>query len=116
MRRAGIVLFLGGCLWLIGVDVVQAESWHRTGHAHRSGDNEMHGSNASRKEVSFEILRMLSTGMTKTEVLSRAGAPRYKFGRSGGTKWVYTAADSWTVEVAFGGDRVAEVNWSRTRP
>lgn len=119
MKRTGIVFLLGGCLWLIGADVVQAEAWRSNGHHQRSRsyeDRETRVSNFSRKEVPFEVLRMLSTGMTKTEVLSRAGSPHYKFGRSGGTRWVYTAADSWTVEVAFGGDRVAEINWSRTRP
>lgn len=119
MKRIGVLLILGGCLWLIGADIVQAEGWHRTGHPHRKptpGDNGMRGVNSSLKEVPFEVLRMLSTGMTRTEVLSRAGAPRYKFGRAGGNRWVYTAADSWTVELAFGGDRVAEINWSRSRP
>lgn len=104
---------------MIGSDVVQAEAWRRTGHSQRSHsfeDRDMRSHNSSRKEVPFEILRMLSTGMTRAEVLSRAGSPRYRFGRLGGNRWIYSAADSWTVEIVFGGDRVAGINWSRSRP
>jgi hypothetical protein len=115
MKPIGLAFLLGGCLWVIGTDAVEAEASRRSGHHQRSHSYESHDarlSNPSRKEVSFEVLRMLSTGMTRAEVLSRAGSPRYRFGH----RWIYSGADSWTVELAFGGDRVAEVNWSRSRP
>jgi len=67
-------------------------------------------------EVSFETLRMLSTGMTKAEVLSRAGTPRYDLKSSKTQRWVYSSADDWIVEIAFGGNRVTAINWTRSRP
>ena len=66
---------------------------------------------SSGKELSFETLRMLSTGMTKAEVLSRAGSPRHSFRKS--RVWVYSATDNWIVELNFSGERVIGINWSR---
>jgi len=66
---------------------------------------------SSGKELSFETLRMLSTGMTKAEVLSRAGSPRHSFKKS--RVWVYSATDNWIVELNFSGERVIGINWSR---
>jgi hypothetical protein len=62
-------------------------------------------------EVPFESLRMLSTGMTRSEVLSRVGPPRHMLRKS--RVWVYSGIDHWIVELTFGGDRVIGVNWSR---
>jgi hypothetical protein len=62
-------------------------------------------------EVPFESLRMLSTGMTRSEILSRVGPPRHTLRKS--RVWVYSGIDHWIVELTFGGDRVIGVNWSR---
>jgi hypothetical protein len=64
-------------------------------------------------ELSFETLRMLSTGMTKAEVLSRAGSPRHTYKKARASAWVYSTTDKWLVELSFVGDRVIAVNWSR---
>jgi hypothetical protein len=103
MKRIGMVLFLGGSLWLIGADVVQAYQKH-----------DEHSRSVSRKEISFEVLRMLSTGMTRAEVLSRAGSPQHRFKNRGTQSWIYSAADRWIVEIVFSGNNVIKVNWSRT--
>ena len=65
------------------------------------------------KEMTFEVLRMLSTGMTKAEVVSRAGPPQHTFQRGRSSTWVYSTTDHWIVELAFGGGRVSLVNWTR---
>ncbi|HEY3197270.1 MAG TPA: hypothetical protein VGJ57_04595 [Nitrospirales bacterium] len=70
-------------------------------------------SKGSGKEMSFEVLRMLSTGMTKAEVMSRAGLPQHTFRQGRSSTWVYSATDHWIVELAFGGGRVSVINWSR---
>jgi hypothetical protein len=64
-------------------------------------------------EMSFEVMRMLSTGMTKGEVISHAGPPRHMFKRARAASWVYVTADRWIVELTFGGERVSHINWSR---
>jgi len=102
MKRIGLMLFLGGSLWLIGVDVVQAYQNH-----------DKPSRSVSRKEVSFEVLRMLSTGMTKAEVLSRAGSPQHRFKNRGTQSWIYSATDRWIVEIVFSGNNVIKVNWSK---
>ena len=70
-------------------------------------------SKGSAKEMSFEVLRMLSTGMTKAEVMSRAGAPQHTLQQGRSSTWVYSTTDHWIVELAFGGGRVSVINWSR---
>jgi hypothetical protein len=65
------------------------------------------------KEMTFEVLRMLSTGMTKAEVVSRAGHPQHTFQRGRSSTWVYSTTDHWIVELAFGGGRVSAINWTR---
>jgi len=65
-------------------------------------------------EVSFETLRMLSTGMTKAEVLSRAGHPRHEFKNKGSQRWVYESTERWIVEIVFSGNKVIAIDWSRT--
>jgi len=102
MRRIVMVLFLGGSLWLIGADVVQAYQ-----------DHDKLSRNVSRKEMSFEVLRMLSTGMTKAEVLNRAGSPQHRFKNRGTQSWIYSATDRWIVEIVFSGNNVISINWSR---
>jgi hypothetical protein len=65
-------------------------------------------------EINFETYRMLSTGTTEAEILTRAGQPRYTFRIARGTwMWVYLN-DEWLVEVTFSGGRVANI--SRYRP
>ena len=68
---------------------------------------------AGGQEMSFEVMRMLSTGMTKGEVISHAGPPRHMFKRARAATWVYFTADHWIVELTFGGERVLNINWSR---
>jgi hypothetical protein len=67
----------------------------------------------SGEELSFEALRMLSTGMTKAEVLSHAGPPHHTFQHNRSSSWVYSTADHWIAELTFGGGRVSAINWSR---
>ena len=67
----------------------------------------------SGKELSFEALRMLSTGMSKAEVLSHAGPPQHTFQYNRSSAWVYSTADHWIVELTFGGGRVSAINWTR---
>ena len=74
---------------------------------------ERRAANTSGKEVSFEVLRMLSTGMTKAEVIGRAGPPWHAFQRGRSSTWVYSTTDRWIVELVFGGGRVATMNWTR---
>jgi hypothetical protein len=72
------------------------------------------GARALPKEVSFETFRMLSTGMTKAEVLGRAGPPRHEFKNKGTQRWVYDSIDRWIVEIVFSGNKVVTIDWSRT--
>jgi len=67
-------------------------------------------------DVDFETFRMLSTGMTEAEILTRAGNPKHIF-RIGYNvqRWVYTEAD-WLIEITFTGGRVANIDWYRPRP
>jgi len=67
-------------------------------------------------EISFETYRMLSTGTTEAEILTRAGQPRYTFRIARGTwVWVYLN-DEWLVEVTFSGGRVANISRYRPKP
>jgi len=67
-------------------------------------------------EISFETYRMLSTGTTEAEILTRAGPPRYTFRIARGAwVWVYLN-DEWLVEVTFSGGRVANISRYRPRP
>lgn len=67
-------------------------------------------------EIDFEKFRMLSTGMTQAEILTRAGSPTYifPFGRNI-QRWVYTKED-WLIEITFTGGRVANIDSYRPRP
>lgn len=116
MKRIGIVFIVGGSLWLFALGVAHAELWR---HGHHSPHPFVHERlTASVKghpagEVSFETLRMLSTGMTKAEVLSRAGSPRHSFKNRGTQRWVYASSDHWIVEIVFSGNNVIAIDWSR---
>jgi len=80
-------------------------------------------------EISFEVARMLSVGMTEAEILRRAGLPQatliggsYSFGSPypfwpvfGANRFVYSS-DDWLVELTFGGGRVLSINQTRIRP
>ena len=67
-------------------------------------------------EIDFEKFRMLSTGMTQAEILTRAGSPKYifPFGRNI-QRWVYTESD-WLIEITFTSGRVANIDSYRPRP
>jgi hypothetical protein len=68
-------------------------------------------------ELEFEKFRMLSTGMTEAEILTRAGNPKhvFRFGRNV-EHWVYTTEDEWLIEITFTSGRVANIDWYRPRP
>lgn len=80
-------------------------------------------------EIPFEVVRMLSVGMTEAEILRRAGLPQstlvgggYSLGAPypfwpvfGANRFVYSSGD-WLVELAFGGGRVISINQTRVRP
>jgi hypothetical protein len=80
-------------------------------------------------EIPFEVVRMLSVGMTEAEILRRAGPPQatliggsYAFGAPypfwpvfGANRFVYSSGD-WLVELTFGGGRVLSINQTRVRP
>lgn len=116
MKRIGTVFIVGGSLWLLGVGVVQAELFRYGHHSHRPLVSERQKSvfkGRAAGEVPFETLRMLSTGMTKAEVLSRAGHPRHEFKNRGTQRWVYASSDRWIVEIVFSGNNVISIDWSR---
>jgi len=167
MGRIGMVLIVGGGLWLLGVTTLHAELWRCIGQdgtemfADKPGEGAtcqryeprpplaiVSGSGAtysptgrsslagkksrsapsgedrsrsrSKKDsegvTSFETIRMLSTGMTRGEVLSQAGTPRYDFKNSRANRWVYVSSDNWIAEVIFSGNRVSGITWTRSRP
>ena len=80
-------------------------------------------------EIPFETYRMLSVGMTESEVLGRAGLPQttyigsaYPFNSPysfwpifGANRFVYSSGD-WIVELTFSGGRVLSINQTRLRP
>lgn len=116
MKRIGIVVMAGGSLWLLALGVAQAELLRHGHQAHRPLVHERQTSVVKGRaagEVSFETLRMLSTGMTRAEVLSRAGHPRHEFKNRGTQRWIYASSDRWIVEVVFSGNNVISIDWSR---
>ena len=116
MKRIGIVFLVGGGLCLLAVGIGHAEPWRHGYHAQRPLVSERLADSVkgrSSGEISFEALRMLSTGMTKAEVLSKVGSPRHNFKNRGTQRWVYPSSDHWIVEVVFSGNNVIAVNWSR---
>ena len=121
------VLCVAGSLWLLtgGLGYAQTtdkgnsgerQTLHKRSHSqfnaphHRLEGARVKG---SRDELSFEVLRMLSTGMSKAEVLSHAGPPQHTFQHNRSSAWVYSTADHWIVELTFGGGRVSAINWTR---
>jgi hypothetical protein len=79
-------------------------------------------------EIPFEVVRMLSVGMTEAEILRRAGLPQatligsHSFGSPypfwpifGANRFVYSSGD-WIVELMFTGGRVFSINEVRVRP
>jgi hypothetical protein len=111
-----IAVLVGGGVWLLAPDLAQAGAWRYAKHLHLPPVYESHSrpsKGSPRQEMSFETLRMLSTGMTQAEVLSRAGAPRQRFQNRGTQRWIYTTSENWIVEVVFSGNTVIEINWSR---
>ena len=164
MKRIGMMLFLGGSLWLFAVTPLHAELWRCVGpegaevfvnktdgfsgckrYEPRSEFSVVPSKGAAdslpsrdgrlsvkeprvrlghdkptavsikhpKGEVSFEVFRMLSTGMSRAEVLSRAGSPQNKFKNKGTQRWIYSTSDHWIVEIVFSGNNVIQVNSSR---
>src|SRR3989449_3724553 len=67
-------------------------------------------------EISFETYRMLSTGTSEAEILTRAGQPRYTFRIARGTwVWVYLN-DEWLVEGTFSRGTLAHIARHRPKP
>ena len=68
-------------------------------------------------EIDFEKFRMLDTGMTQAEILTRVGNPKhvFRFGRNI-ERWVYTTEDEWLIEITFTSGRVANIDRYRPRP
>ena len=67
-------------------------------------------------ELEFEKFRLLDTGMTEAEVLTRAGQPKHIFRYGHNVQhWVY-GQDEWLVEITFTGGYVANIDWYRPRP
>jgi outer membrane protein assembly factor BamE (lipoprotein component of BamABCDE complex) len=95
--------------------MVKQEGIHKQTHKHHRAPSLHPESTPSKggRELSFEIIRMLSTGMSKGQVLSLAGAPHYTFQRSRSALWVYSSTDRWIVELSFEGERVKAINWTR---
>ncbi len=117
MGRIAMVFVLGGGLGIFGAHLVHAGLRPEFSHHSTSPAYQEKGLWASKRhpsgEISFETLRMLSTGMTPMEVLSRAGRPHYTFKHSRVNRWVYAATDNWIVEITFHAGRVIEVKWSK---
>jgi hypothetical protein len=121
------VLCVAGSLWLsTGVlgyaqtadngNSVERKTIHKRSHSRFNAPHpRLEGGRIkdSGKELSFESLRMLSTGMSKAEVLSHAGPPHHTFQHNRSSAWVYSTADHWIVELTFGGGRVSAINWTR---
>ncbi len=68
-------------------------------------------------EIDFEKFRMLDTGMTEAEILTRVGDPKhvFRFGRNI-ERWVYTTPDEWLIEITFLSGRASNIDWYRPRP
>ncbi|TAL10305.1 MAG: hypothetical protein EPO02_07995 [Nitrospirae bacterium] len=116
MKRIGIMFLVGGGLWILAVGTAHAESWRHGHHPSYPRVQERFETSVKGRAagaVSFETLRMLSTGMTKAEVLSKAGAPRHSFKDRGTQRWIYASSDHWIVEIVFSGNNVITINWSR---
>jgi hypothetical protein len=126
MKRMTRIFFLVGCLWLLSMSSAEATISGIIDAVERKAfDNQppwgqslpyLHHARFTSKEradrtVSFEAVRMLSTGMTKVEVLSRVGSPHHSFRKS--RVWVYSTTDNWIVQLNFVGERVIGINWSR---
>lgn len=164
MKRIGMMLFLGGSLWLFAVTSLHAELWRCVGaEGTEVFVNKTDGLSGCKRyepqsefsvvpsrgaadspssrdprpstkdprispghdkpaavslkhpkgEVSFEVFRMLSTGMSRAEVLSRAGSPQHRFKNRGTQSWIYSASDHWIVEIVFSGNNVISIHSSR---
>lgn len=74
-------------------------------------------------EMSFELFRMLSTGMTEGQVLAKAGPPASRFVTSCiitppyvtcPTIWTYLMGDGWTADLTFNGGRLIDIRQTKT--
>ena len=68
-------------------------------------------------EIEFEQFRMLDTGMTEAEIMTRVGSPKhvFRFGRNI-ERWVYTTPDEWLIEITFLSGRASNIDWYRPKP
>src|SRR2546428_7048732 len=96
-----IGILVGGGIGLLAPDLAQADTWRHAKHFHRPPvyESDSHFStSSSTNEMSFETLRMLSTGMTKEEVLSRPRSPLHRFTNRVPQRWIYTPSDNSIVQ------------------
>ena len=118
MKRIALAGILMTGLWLLGLAPLQAEPMPAVNEYPGSPGIDRNNPPVRRLpgEISFETYRMLSTGTTEAEILTRAGPPKYTFRIARGTwVWVYLN-DEWLVEVTFSGGRVANISRYRPRP
>src|SRR5712692_7819185 len=119
-RLTGIMVLTAG-FWLFGANAGWAENIVRGEHKpilykrlhgkhHYDYQERTSLKRRGDRELPFEVLRMLSVGMSKIEGLSRAVAPHYTLGSSA---CVYSSTDQWIVELSFAAGKVIAINWSR---
>lgn len=74
-------------------------------------------------EMTFEKFRMLSTGMTEGQVLTKVGSPASRFVTSCvltnqtvtcPTIWTYLLADGWTADLTFAVGRLVDIKNTKT--
>ena len=112
MGKIGIAIAVWGIVWIAGTGTIHAERWK---HAEQDGKDDRTAATQKHRsgEVPFETLRMLSTGMSKSDVLMKAGSPRYRFKNKGTQRWIYPSKDNWIVEVVFAGNNAIAINSTR---
>ena len=118
MKRIALAGTLMMGLWLLTPAPLQAEPVPAVNDYPGSPGIDRHDPPVRRLpgEISFETYRMLSTGTSEAEILTRAGQPRYTFRIARGTwVWVYLN-NEWLVEVTFSGGTVASIKRYSPKP
>lgn len=90
---------------------------HKYYEKHPANERRSEDKPKPRGEIDFEKFRMLDTGMTEAEIITRVGNPKhvFRFGRNI-ERWVYTTPDEWLIEITFLSGRAANIDWYRPRP
>ncbi len=90
---------------------------HKYYEKHPANERQSEEKPKPKGEIDFEKFRMLDTGMTQAEILTRVGDPKhvFRFGRNI-ERWVYTTEDEWLIEITFTSGRVANIDRYRPRP